>query len=66
VRDIFFNEGWTDFKNRWPAVTGPNSESMARIAYATSVVASRPKFFTTVKNGSLKISAKNSKFVKTF
>jgi len=51
-------------------IAGPLSpvqirEVLARIAYATSVVASRPKFFTTVKNGSLKISAKIPKFVKT-
>jgi hypothetical protein len=38
---------------------------MARISYATSVVASRPKFFSTIKNGSVKISAKIPRFVKT-
>jgi hypothetical protein len=40
-------------------------EVMARISYAASIVATRPKFFTTVKNGSLKVSAKIPKFVKT-
>jgi hypothetical protein len=51
-------------------IAGPLSpvqirEVMARISYATSIVATRPKFFTTIKNGSLKISAKIPKFVKT-
>lgn len=50
-------------------ITGPLSpiqirEVMARIAYAASIITSRPKFFTTIKNESLKISAKTAKFVK--
>ena len=51
-------------------IAGPLSpvqirEVLARIAYTRSLVANGPKFFTTVKDASLKISAKIPKFVET-
>lgn len=51
-------------------ISGPLSpiqlrEMMARMAYAASLITSKPKFFTTLKDGFPAISVKLPKYVKT-